>query len=326
MNLQRRTFLRLAAGTAALPAASRIARAQTYPNKIIRLILPYLAGSPNDVLARVVTPVLSSQLGQTVVIENRPGGGTSIGTRAVMTAEPDGYTLLFSNSPVHFIAPFVSKTFSYDPLKDFVPVACVGTTTNVLTIVPSIPVTTLAEFIAFLKANPGKLNFGFGQGTLPHLIGALFRLETGVDFASIPYKGGAQAVTDMLGGHVHINFGTPPTLTPLIRDGRLRALAVTSTERVADLPDVPTMIESGFPNVTTMSYYGIFGPSGLSPQVVSRINRGVNDALKTSELEANLTKGGFGLNSGSPQDFASLIAGEMRKWLPIVTATGFQIE
>jgi tripartite-type tricarboxylate transporter receptor subunit TctC len=300
--------------------------AQTYPNKVIRLILPYTAGSPNDVLARLVTPALSAHLGQTVVIDNRPGGGTSIAARAVMGAEPDGYTLLFSNSPVHFIAPFVSKTFTYDPLKDFVPIASVGTTSNVLVVVPSIPARTLPEFIAYGKANPGKLNFGFGQGTLPHLIGALFKLETGIEFASIPYKGGAQAVTDMLGGQIHMNFGTPSTLLPLIRDGRLRALAVTSTERSTDLPEVPTMIESGFPNVTTTSYYGILGPAGLPAEIVNRINNSASESLKSPELTARLVQAGFGLKSGSPQDFAALIAAEMRKWLPIVSATGFQME
>jgi tripartite-type tricarboxylate transporter receptor subunit TctC len=247
MKLARRQFLHLAAGAVALPAMSRIARAQSYPNKLIKLILPYTAGSPNDVLARLVTPALSSQLGQTVVIENRPGGGTSIGARAVMTAEPDGYTLLWSNSPSHFIAPAVSTTFSYDPLKDFTPIVSIGSNANVLVVVPSVPANTLSEFIAYAKANPGKLNFGYGQGTTPHLVGALFKLETGIELAFVPYKGGAPAVTDMLGGHIQMNIGTSSTLRPLIREGRLRALAVTGTARMAELPEVPTMIESGYP-------------------------------------------------------------------------------
>jgi tripartite-type tricarboxylate transporter receptor subunit TctC len=277
-------------------AAVRPCHAQSYPNKLIRIILPYTAGSPNDVLARLVTPALSTHLGQTVVLDNRPGGGTSIGTRAAITAEPDGYTLLFSNSPVHFIAPLVNKTFTYDALKDFVPIAAVGTSSNVLVIVPSIPAKTLPEFVAYAKANPGKLNFGFGQGTLPHLIGALFKLETGIEFASIPYKGGAQAVTDMLGGQIHMNFGTTSTLLPLIHDGRLRALAVTSAVRSTDLPEVPTMRESGYPNVTTASYYGILGPAGLPTDIVERINRGVNESLKSRELiaaMANVKATGF---------------------------------
>ena len=243
-----------------------------------------------------------------------------------MTAEPDGYTLLWSNSPVHFIAPAVSKAFSYDPLKDFVPIAAVGTSSNVLVIAPSIPAKTLREFVAYGKANPGKLNFGYGQGTLPHLIGALFRLETGIEFASIPYKGGAQAVTDMLGGTIHMNFGTISTLLPLIRDGRLRALAVTSSERSKDLPDVPTMIESGYPNVTTTSYYGILGRGDLPADIVARVNKGANDALKSPELVAAMAKVGFQPKGGSAQDFAITMAAEMKKWIPIVQATGFKMD
>jgi tripartite-type tricarboxylate transporter receptor subunit TctC len=158
------------------------------------------------------------------------------------------------------------------------------------------------------------------------LIGALFKLETGIEFASIPYKGGAQAVTDMLGGQIHMNFGTTSTLLPLIRDGRLRALAVTSTVRSADLPEVPTMRESGYPNVTTASYYGILGPAGLPADIVERVNSGINESLKSPELIAAMAKVGFEPIGGSPQDFATLIAAEMRKWIPIVKATGFQME
>jgi tripartite-type tricarboxylate transporter receptor subunit TctC len=326
MKLARRQFLHLAAGAVAFPAASRAARAQTYPNKLIKLILPYTAGSPNDVLARLVTPALSSQLGQTVVIENRPGGGTSIGTRAVMTAEPDGYTLLWSNSPVHFIAPFVSKNFTYDPLKDFVPIAAVGSNAQVLVIVPSIPAKTLQEFVAYAKANPGTLSFGFGQGTNPHLLGGLLKQETGIEFGFVPYRGGAQVIPDMLGGRIHMNFGTTSTLLSLIRDGRLRAIAITGMARSADLPEVPTMIESGFPKLTSLVTYGIIGPAGLPANVVNRINNNANVSLKSPELIANLAKAGFEPKGGSPEDFATLIAAEMQKWLPIVTATGFQIE
>jgi tripartite-type tricarboxylate transporter receptor subunit TctC len=326
MECRRRQFLRLAAAAAGLPVRSRFARAQGYPDKFIKLLLPFTAGSPNDVLARLVTPALSSNLGQTVVIENRPGGGTSIGTRAVMSAEPDGYTLLWSNTPSHFIAPVVSKTFSYDAIKDFTPIATVGANANVLVIAPGVPAKTLAEFVAYAKANPGKVNFGFGQGTTPHLVGALFKLETGVDIAFIPYKGGAPAVADMLGGHIQMNIGTSSTLRPLIRDGRLRALAVTGTTRMAELPEVPTMIESGYPNVSSAITYGILGPAGLPADVVTRLNASVNECLKSPALRARMAKLGFEPKGGSPQDFATLSADEMQKWIPIVKATGFQME
>jgi tripartite-type tricarboxylate transporter receptor subunit TctC len=326
MKLPRRRFLQLAAGAAVLPAITRIAHAQTYPSKPIKMILPYTPGSPNDVLARLVTPALSSHLGQPVVIENRPGGGTSIGTRAVMTSDPDGYTLLWTNSPSHFIAPSASKSFTYDPIKDFTAIAAVGANANVVVIAPNLPVTTLAEFIAYAKANLGKVNFGYGQGTTPHLVGGLFQQETGIQLSFIPYKGGAQAVTDILGGHIHMNIGTSSTLRPLVRDGKLRAIAVTSKTRMAELPEVPTMIESGYPNVTTAVYYGIFGPAGLPAEVVKQINDSANASLKSPELAAKMAELGFEPQGGSPQEFASLAAAELQRWLPVVKATGFQME
>ena len=325
MNIQR-LVLSAACMMALGTAISGFADAQSYPNRFIRLILPYTPSSPNDILARLVAPRLSQRLGQTVVIENRPGGGTSIGLKAVMAAEPDGYTLLFSNSPTHFITPLVSKNFSYDPLNDFVPIASIGTSSNVLVITPNVPAKSVQEFVAYAKANPGKLNFGFGQGTLPQLIGEMFKLASGANITSIPYKGGAQAVTDMLGGSIHLNFGTLSTLLPLVRDGRLRALAVTSTERSPDLPDVPTLIESGYPSVTTVSYYGLFGLKGLAPEVVGKINHEVNEMLKSPELVASMARVAFYPRSGSPQDFATLLSEEMIKWTPIVKATGFQME
>lgn len=324
--LTRRQLVQRASGAAALPLLPRMARAQAYPTRFIKLILPFTAGSPNDVLARLVTPFISSHLGQNIVIDNRAGGGTSIGTRAVMTAEPDGYTLLFSNTPVHFVAPAVSKSFTYDPIKDFTPIGLVGTTSNVLVVIPSVPAKTLQEFVAYGKANPGKLNFGYGTGTLPQLIGALFERETGVKFANIPYRGGAQAVTDMLAGQIHLNLGTPSTLTPLVRDGRLRALAVTSKERNPDLPDVPTMTEAGLPAVTTTSYYGLLGPAGLPDDIVKRVNAAATESVKSPELKAKLAQVGFGPASGTPQEFTDLIAAEMKKWLPVVKDTGFQMD
>src|SRR5262249_48730199 len=199
------------AATFGLSAAGG-ARAQAYPSKSIKVILPYTAGSPNDVIARVIGPVLSSRLGQSVVVDNRPGGGTAIGLKAVMSSEADGYTLLYTNTPTHVIAQLVSKGFTYDPFKDFVPIVAVGGTSLVRVVPPSIPADNLKDFISYAKANPGKLNFGFGQGTLPHLVGEAFKMVTGTDIASIPYRGGAQAITDMLGGRIHMNLGAGATL------------------------------------------------------------------------------------------------------------------
>jgi tripartite-type tricarboxylate transporter receptor subunit TctC len=306
--------------------APSLAQAQTYPDRPVKLILPYTPGSPNDVIARFIAPHLSSRLRQSIVIDNRPGGGTSIGVKAVMASESDGYTLLYSNSPTHLIAPLVNKGFSYDPIKDFTPIAPVGTSSLVLVISPDVPAKTVQEFVAYAKANPGKLNFGFGQGTLPQLVGEMFKLASGIDVPSIPYRGGAQAVTDILGGRIQMNFGTPSTLIPLIRDGKLRPLAITSPERHRDLPDVPTMIESGLPGVTAVTYYGFFGPAGTRAEAVPGLNREVNDALKSPELRASMSKVGFEPHSATAEEFAKLLASEQQKWVPIVRSTGFQME
>jgi tripartite-type tricarboxylate transporter receptor subunit TctC len=243
-----------------------------------------------------------------------------------MTAEPDGHTLLFTNTPTHVIAPLISKSLTFDPITDFVPVATVGSTILVLVIGPNVPATTVQEFVAHAKANPGKLNFGFGQGTLPHLVGELFKATTGADIASIPYRGGAQAITDLMGGRIDMNFGATVTLAPLAREGKLRALAVTGPERSRDLPEVPTMTESGLPNVTTVTYYGLMGPPGMAPDVVDRINREVNEILKSPELIASMQKLGFGSKAGPPQDFTALLVEQSRKWAPIVKTVGFQME
>jgi len=323
--ISRRTFTAMAATGLGL-AAIGSSHAQSFPSKPIKIVLPYTPGSPNDVLVRLVAPYLSTRLGQPVEVDNRPGGGTTIGAKAVMTAEPDGHTLLFTNTPTHVIAPLISKSLTFDPITDFVPVATVGSTILVLVIGPNVPATTVQEFVAHAKANPGKLNFGFGQGTLPHLVGELFKATTGADIASIPYRGGAQAVTDLMGGRIDMNFGATVTLAPLARDGKLRALAVTGPTRSRDLPDVPTMAESGLPNVTTVTYYGLMGPPGMASEVVDRINREVNEILKSPELIASMQKLGFGSKGGPPQDFTALLVEQSRKWAPIVKTVGFQME
>jgi tripartite-type tricarboxylate transporter receptor subunit TctC len=310
---------------AASLAGARVARAQAFPYKPIKAIVPYTPGSPNDIIARVIGPVLSARLGQPVVIDNRPGGGTTIGLKAVMSSEADGYTLLFTNTPTHVIAQLVAKGFTYDPVNDFVPIVAVGSTSLVLVVPPSMP-DTLREFIAHAKANPGKLNFGFGQGTLPHLVGEAFKMATGTDIASIPYRGGAQAITDMLGGRIHMNFGAGATLVPLVRQGKIKALAVTSVKRSDELPEVPTMAESGLPALTSVTYYGFFGPAGTPADVVARINGEVNEALTSAELRASMKKVGFEATGGTPRDYAALVAEQLAHWEPIVKKSGFQME
>jgi tripartite-type tricarboxylate transporter receptor subunit TctC len=306
------------AGVASAPAES-------YPSRPIKLILPYTAGSPNDVLARLLGPALSSRLGQTVVVENRPGGGTTIGVSAVANADPDGYTLLFSNSPSHLIAPVVNTTFTYEPLKDFVPIATMATSSNVIVISNEVPANTVQEFVAYAKANPGKLNFGFGQGTLPQLVGEMFKAAAGLDITNVPYRGGAQAVQDVLGGRIHMNIGTSSTLLPLHRAGKVKMIAYTGTTRAPDMPDIPTMVESGYPSMVSTTYYGVFGRAGLPAEIVSKVNAAVNDVVKSPELQAALAKTGFEPKTMSPDEFASLLVDETKKWTEIVKATGFQM-
>jgi tripartite-type tricarboxylate transporter receptor subunit TctC len=301
------------------------AAADSFPDRPIKMIAPFTPGSPNDVVARLIAAPMAANLGQSVVVDNRPGGGTTIGVKAVMSAEPDGYTLLISNSPTHFISPLVNKSLTYDPLKDFVPIATIASGGLMLVIAPDVPAKTLAEFIAYAKANPGKLNFGFGQGTLPQLVGEMFKRATGTDIADIPYKGGTQAVTDMLGSRVQMNIGTISTLAPLVREGRLRALAVTSAQRNHELPDVPTMAESGLPQVSSLTYYGILAPRGVPADAVRRINAVVNDSLKSPEIVAAIRRIGFDPHGGTPEDFTKLLASEMKIWIPVVQATGFQM-
>lgn len=308
-----------------LVAVSAPVRAETYPDRPIKVIAPFTPGSPNDVVARLITPYLSSELKQSVVVENRPGGGTAIGVKAVMSAEPDGYTLMISNSPTHFITPLVSKTFSYDPLKDFIPVATIASGGLMLVIAPEVPARTLQEFVAYAKANPNKLNFGFGQGTLPQLVGEMFKQATATDIANIPYKGGIQAVTDMLGGRVQMNIGTISTLAPLVRQGKLRALAITSAKRNPEMPDVPTMAESGLPEVASVTYYGLFASAGTPADAVQRVNAAVNDSLKAPDLQAAIARIGFEPHGGTPEQFAALLTSEMKIWAPIVQKTGFQM-
>ena len=310
---------------ACLIGLSAPAPAQTFPDRPIKIIAPFTPGSPNDVVARLIAPLMASKLGQSVVVDNRPGGGTAIGVKAALTAEPDGYTLMVSNSPTHFIAPLVNKTLTYDPLKDFVPIATVASGGLMLVIAPEVPAKTLQEFVAHAKANPGKLNFGFGQGTLPQLVGEMFKLASGTDIANIPYKGGIQAVTDMLGGRVQMNIGTISTLAPLVREGKLRALAITSMQRNPELPDVPTMAEGGLPEVASVTTYGLFGPAGIPTSVVARLNASVNESLKSEDLRAAIRRIGFEPQAGAPEDFSKLLATEMKIWIPIVQKTGFQM-
>jgi tripartite-type tricarboxylate transporter receptor subunit TctC len=258
-----------------------------------------------------------------VVIDNRPGGGTTVGVNAVMQAEPDGTTLLFFNSPSHLIAPLINDTFVHDPLKDFVPIATVGASSNVVVIGAQVPATTVQEFVAYAKANPGKLNFGYGQGTQPQLVGELFKMAAGIDIVNVPYKGGMQAVTDMMGGHIHLNIGAAATLLPLHRAGKLRMIGYTGAKRSPQMPDIPTMAESGYPSVISTTYYGLLGRAGLPAAIVERLNAATAEALKKPELQAGLARIQFEPVTMSSSEMAALFAEESKRWSAVVKATDF---
>ena len=321
MMLSRRTLL-LATVAAAAPVP---AFAQTYPTRPIKMIAPFTPGSPVDVVARLLAQHLSTQLGQSVVVENRPGAGTTIGMKAATLAEPDGYTLLFQSSSL-VVAPAMYKNLDYDPVKSFAPVANVAFGSWVTIVPPSLPVNSAQELMAYARANPGKLNFGFGQGTAPQLVGEWFNRSNGLDIASVPYKGGMQAVTDMLGGTIHINIGVTATLLPLIREGKVRPIAVWSKTRHPELPEVPTMIESGFPGLSLGFWVGLWAPAGTPAAVIDKVNAAANTALRSPEMMASMKRLGVDGSPGSPQDFAAFIADEAPKWADIVKASGVKVE
>jgi tripartite-type tricarboxylate transporter receptor subunit TctC len=300
------------------------AHAQDYPARPIRMIAPFTPGSPVDVVARLLAQHLSMRIGQNVVVENRPGAGTTIGMKAAAMAEPDGYTLLFQSSSF-VVAPAMYQNLDYEPTKAFAPVANIAWGSWVTVVPPSLPARDLREFIAYAKANPGKLNFGYGQGTAPQLVGEWFHKTNGLEIASVPYKGGMQAITDMLGGTIQVNIGTTATLLPLIREGKIRAIAQWGRTREADLPDVPTMIESGFPGLSLGFWVGLWAPAGTPEAIVAKLNETTNAALGSPEMRSAMERLGVAPSIGSPKDFAAFIADEAPKWERIVKASGVQI-
>jgi tripartite-type tricarboxylate transporter receptor subunit TctC len=316
MMARRVLALALAAASAVLTAAAA-SSAQTYPTRPIRVIVPYTAGSPNDVIVRLLAQRLEPKLGQPLVMDNRPGGGTAIGTRAAANAEPDGYTLLFSSSSI-VIEPALNKAVAYDPQKDFAPIATVATTAWVLAITPRLPAKTVAELVAWSKQNPGQVNFGFAQGTASQLVGDRFKVLTGADILEVPYKGGAAAVPDFLGGRIQMLLPTPSTSLSLIRDGKMRPLAITSATRSPDLPDVSTFAELGLSDLTLAFWAGMLAPAGTPPEIVRRLNTAINECLAAPDTKAAMAKLGFEAMIGSPQEFAAFIAAEIPRWADIV--------
>jgi tripartite-type tricarboxylate transporter receptor subunit TctC len=288
------------------------------------MIVPLTPGSPVDVLGRVVANHLSPRLGQSIVIENRPGAGSTLGTKVVASADPDGYTLLVAATSL-VISSVMYPNAGYDPIKSFTPVGMLARSPQVLVISPEVPAKNMQEFIAYAKANPGKLNFGFGLGTLPHLLGEYFKLLTKTNIASIPYKGGEQVRTDLLGGRIQMNFGPPPSVHSLMQQGKVRALAVTTEDRYKGMPDVPTMKESGLPELSIAFTTGIVAPAGTPEPVVQRLNAAINETLKSSELGQAMDKLGFVPDPWTTRQYADFIADEVKRWPVVLKLTGVKM-
>ena len=319
----RRQFLHLAAGAAALPAVSRIARAQSYPTRPVRLIVGFPAGGGTDVMARLMGQWLSERLGQPFIIENRPGGNSNIATEAVVRAPPDGYTLLVVDTAPAINATYYSK-LNFDFIRDIAPVAGIASQTQIMEVNPSVPAKTVPEFIAYAKANPGKLNMAsFGNGNISHVCGELFKMMTGVNMLHVPYRGAAPALADLLGGQVQVCFGGVIASIEYIRAGRLRALAVTTASRLEALPDIPSLSEF-LPGYEATDWKGIGVPKNTPPEIIDKLNKEINAGLADPKLKARFAELGSPVLPGSPADFGKLIADDTEKWAKVVKFAGIK--
>jgi tripartite-type tricarboxylate transporter receptor subunit TctC len=301
------------------------ANAEPYPSRPIKLIVPFPPGGPVDVMARLVAQRLTEDFG-TIVIDNRPGAGGTIGSRAAAAAEPDGYTLLFGSSTTLAAGPALYRNLGYDPIKNFAPVVMISSVPFGLVVAPALPVQSVQDLVAYAKAHPGKLNYGAPTGALPHLTGEMFKTAAGLDIVHIPYRGAANAVTDLIGGQMDLAFEPTSVLLGHIHDGKMRALAVTGETRSAELPSVPTMIESGFPSVVSVSWSGIVAPAGTPAEIVAKLNAAVNAAVAAPDMHASLARMGAEPRAGTSAAFAALIAAETPKWAAVVKAAHITIE
>jgi tripartite-type tricarboxylate transporter receptor subunit TctC len=320
MKLLRRRFLHLAGGAVALPAVSRMACAQAYPARPVRIIVGSATAGMLDILARLMGQWLSDRLSQPFVIENRPGAGTNVGTEAVVNANPDGHTLLLI-APGSAINATLYDKLSFNFIRDIAPVAGIIRAPNIMEVHPSVPVKTVPEFVAYAKANPGKLNYASaGTGTSLHVAGELFKMMAGVDMVHVPYRGTAPALTDLLGGLVQVMFDNITTSIEHIRAGKLRALAVTTAKRTEMLPDLPTVGEF-LPGFEASAFFGLGAPKRTPVEIVDRLNTEINTAFTDPKMKARLAELGTIL-PGSPADFGKLIAAETEKWAKVVKFSG----
>ena len=325
MKLPRRKFLHLAAGAAALPAVSRIARAQSYPSRTVQTIVGYPPGGATDAIARLIAQQLSERLGQQFMVDNRPGPGSNIGTEAVVRSQSDGYTLLLIFSANAINATFYDK-LSFNFIRDIAPVASIARSPFVMEVHPSVPAKTVPEFIAYAKANPGTIRMASnGNGTTAHVAGELFKLMTGVEMVHVPYRGPEPALTDLLAGKVQVRFGIPLESIEYIRAGKLPVLAVTTAARSEVLPDIPT-VGAFVPGYEASAFFGLGAPKGTPVEIVDKLSREINAALSDPRIRARLAEVGGTVLAGTPAEFSKLIADETEKWGKVIRAANIKPE
>jgi tripartite-type tricarboxylate transporter receptor subunit TctC len=321
VKLPRRQFLHLAAGTAVLPTFPHLAGAQAYPIRPVRVIVPFAPAGSSDITARLLGTWLSERIGQQFVIENRPGAASNIGTEAVVRAPPDGYTLLLASAPAAINATLYDK-LNFNFVRDIAPIASIVRVPLVIAINPSVPAKTLPEFIAFARANPGKMNFASaGTGSPIHMAAELFKMMASVELAHVAYRGGGPALIDLLGGQVQVMFATVPASLEYIRAGKLVALAATSTARLDALPDIPTAAEN-VPGFEASDWTGFAAPRNTPIEVIDKLNKETNAALADPGMKARLAELGCTVLPGSPADFGTLIANETEKWARVIKFSG----
>jgi tripartite-type tricarboxylate transporter receptor subunit TctC len=323
MKLPRRQFLHLAAGAAVLPAMSGIARAQAYPSRPVRIIVGFAAGGGVDIVGRLISQWLSERLGQQFIVENRPGAATNIATEAVVRAPADGYTLLLVN-PANATNATLHDRLNFNFIADIAPVAGIIRVPNVVVVNPLLPANTVPEFIAYANANPGKINFASGgSGGSDHMAVELFKMMTGIILLHVPYRGAAPALTDLIGGQVHVMFESMPASLEYVRAGKLRSLAVTTATRSKVLPDIPTVSEF-VPGYEASNWYGFGAPKNTPAEIVEKLNKEINAALADPEMKARFADLGGTVIPGSPAQFAKLIADETEKWAKVIKFAGLK--
>jgi tripartite-type tricarboxylate transporter receptor subunit TctC len=302
----------------ALALCASVAAAQQYPNRPVRLIVPFPAGGPNDIIGRLVAQKLAEPLGQQVIVDNRAGAGGNIGTDLVAKAPPDGYTLLSGGMGSLVMNPIIEKV-PYNPLRDFAPVILMASAPNVLVTHPSLPVRDVKGLIALARAHPGQLNYGSGGvGSTPHLSGALFNALARVDIVHVPYKGNAPAITDLLGGQVQLAYLGIPPVQPHIQGGKLKAIAVTSARRSAALPQVPTVMEAGVPGYELSPWYGVLAPAGTPADIVAKLNAAIGNIVRTPEMTEKLAAIGAEAETTTPQQYGARLKADIEKWTGVI--------